>query len=456
MKYYASFRLRLIIAAFICAAVIPIYCQTKLQTRVIAANLNVPWEIIWGEDGNIWFTERDGSISYINPTNGQIREIAKFDDTHQQSESGMLGMAIDRDNGITHIYVVYNYRVSGQIMEKVVSFDYNGSGITDPKVLLQGIKGGSIHNGSRIWLAPDKTLYVTTGETGDGPLAQNRNSLNGKILRLKTDGTIPSDNPTPGSYIWTLGHRNGQGLVFAKGKLYESEHGPSNDDEINIIEKGRNYGWPNVEGYCNTSEEKAFCAANNVVEPIYTWTPTIAPSGLEYYDSDLIPEWRNCLLLATLKGSRIVALKLNDEGTAIENATEYFVGEFGRLRDLCIAPDGRVYVSTSNYDNNSNSNKIIEIKPENMNAPEPVKTPPPKKENTGSGFRVFPNPAVDYICVDNYMENISQEKIEIFDSIGGRIAPTFFSSNTIDLSGFAPGVYFISNGRAALPFAVIR
>src|SRR5690606_10773553 len=127
---------------------------------------------------------------------------------------------------------------------------------------------------------------------------------------------------------WTLGHRNPQGLVQVGDKIYSSEHGPNNDDEVNVIVKGRNYGWPNVEGFCDKPSEQTFCIANNVVEPLITWTPTIAPSGLTYYNADLIPQFKNSLLLLSLKGSRFIQLKLNSSGEKIEGTKEFFLNEF--------------------------------------------------------------------------------------------------------------------------------
>lgn len=189
--------------------------------------------------------------------------------------------------------------------------------------------------------------------------AQNTGSLSGKILRINLDGTLPSDNPLAGSPIWSLGHRNAQGLVFAKGRLYSAEHGNTTDDEVNIIQKGRNYGWPNVEGYCNNGSEPAFCSSNNVVEPIQAWSPTIAPSGLDYYNSTAIPQWRNSLLLAVLKDSELLQLKLNDAGDRVEAVNTYYKSTYGRLRDVCVAPDGKVYLITSNGAND----KLIVVAP---------------------------------------------------------------------------------------------
>ena len=173
---------------------------------------------------------------------------------------------------------------------------------------------------------------------------------------MNLDGSIPADNPDPSSPVWSIGHRNAQGLVFVGDSLFSSEHGPDTDDEINIIRRGGNYGWPDVRGICGAGEE-AFCNANNVVEPIMQWTPTIATCGLDYYNNDLIPQWKNSLLLSTLKDATLFQLRLNSTHSAIDSTAEFFENQFGRLRDLCVAPDGRVFISTSN----GTDDKIIEI-----------------------------------------------------------------------------------------------
>jgi len=200
-------------------------------------------------------------------------------------------------------------------------------------------------------ITPDLKLFITTGDASDQSRPQNLNSVNGKILRLNLDGTIPSDNPIPGSPVWSYGHRNAQGLVFANHIMYNSEHGPDTDDEINIIEKNRNYGWPNVRGFCDQSGEQNFCSSHNVKEPIKAWTPTAAVCGLDYYNSNLIPQWKNSLLCVALKNARLYQMKLNGSFNAITETNEFFTNVFGRLRDICTAPDGKVYFCTSNGGN---------------------------------------------------------------------------------------------------------
>jgi glucose/arabinose dehydrogenase len=220
------------------------------------------------------------------------------------------------------------------------------------------IGGDFIHNGSRLMIGPDMKLYVTTGDANlRFTLPQDPNSLNGKTLRVNLDGTIPSDNPH-GNAVWTIGHRNHQGLVYGNGRWYSSEHGETTNDEINILTRGGNFGWPFVEGFCDLAAEQLFCAANNVVQPIYAWTPTIAPSGMDYYNNNLIAQWKNSLLVAFLKGRRMIQMKLTDDGSAVEAVHEFFNNEFGRLRDIAISPDGKVYIST---DNGDHTDMIIEV-----------------------------------------------------------------------------------------------
>ncbi|HET9431717.1 MAG TPA: PQQ-dependent sugar dehydrogenase, partial [Chitinophagaceae bacterium] len=226
-----------------------------------------------------------------------------------------------------------------------------------PVILLDNIEAASIHDGSRLLIVGDK-LFISTGDASNQSLPQNTSTLNGKILRLNLDGSVPADNPVPGKPYWSFGHRNAQGLVFANNRLYSSEHGPNSDDELNIIEKGKNYGWPEVNGYCNENEEKNFCATNQVVEPILAWTPTIAACGMDYYNHALIPAWKNSLLLVALKNARLYQLKLTPDFSSVATTTEYFTRDYGRMRDVCISPGGKVYICTSNGYNND---KIIVI-----------------------------------------------------------------------------------------------
>jgi len=329
----------------------------EIRDSVIAGNLSHPWEILWGPDNHIWMTERGGKISRLNPLTGTITPVLIINEVESNGEGGMLGMALHPSFASTpQLFVVYNYDNGSGYKEKVVRYNYNGTTLTNPLIIIDNIQAAGIHNGSRLLIVGDK-LFISTGDASNQSHPQNVSSVNGKILRLNLDGTVPADNPVPGNSYWSFGHRNPQGLVSANNKLYSSEHGPSNDDEINIIEKGKNYGWPNVHGFCDEPGERDFCNDHQAVEPIKVWTPTIATCGLDYYNSDLIPQWKNSLLLVALKNARLYQLKLNEAFSSVSVTNEYFAGKYGRMRDLCISPAGKVYICTSNGSND----KIIEV-----------------------------------------------------------------------------------------------
>lgn len=337
----------------------------NLHTRVLNNQLNFPWEILWGPDNFIWFTEREGRVKRMNPQTGETILVATISEVASTTNyNGLLGMAVHPQfSANPYVYLVYNYfGTNGDYLEKIVRYTYSGGTLIAPMVLVDGIVGkiggDFIHNGSRLVIGPDMKLYATTGDANlRFDLPQNPTSFNGKVLRVNLDGSIPADNPY-GNAVWTVGHRNAQGLVFALGRLYSSEHGETTNDEINIIERGRNYGWPFVEGFCDLPAEQSFCSDNNVKEPIYAWTPTVAPSGTEFYDSNHISQWKRSLLVTFLKDQKLRQIKLNAAGTAVESVNEYFVGEYGRLRDVAISPDGKVYLCT---DNGNNSDMIIEV-----------------------------------------------------------------------------------------------
>ncbi|HEY6977367.1 MAG TPA: PQQ-dependent sugar dehydrogenase [Chitinophagaceae bacterium] len=334
---------------------------TGAVIRIVKKGLNYPWEIIWGKDNRIWMTERDGKISSIDPSNGNTIFSFTISEVEARNEGGLLGMALHPDfqhNGL--LYVVYNYNNHNKHFEKLVCYTYANNTLSHPVVLLDGIVGSTNHNGSRLWITNDANpkIFLTTGDSFNSDLSQPTNTLNGKILRVNLDGSIPSDNPFPNNPVWTYGHRNPQGLVVVNDIIYASEHGPDIEDEVNIIEKGRNYGWPNVEGPCN-GDEISFCKSHNVKEPIWSsGDNTLAVCGLDYYNNDRIPQWKNSLIMMTLKNSSIRQLQLSDNGRSIVDSKTYFENKWGRLRDICISQDGKVYVCTSNGGNND---MIIEI-----------------------------------------------------------------------------------------------
>ncbi len=333
-------------------------------TRTLVTGLSVPWEILWGPDDFIWMSERGGRVSRVNPQNGERQTLLEIADTYQQGESGLLGMVLHPDFATQpFVYLVYTYSGNGGIRERLVRYRYNGSGLTDAQILLDDIPGNTYHDGSRLLITPDRYLLMSTGDAGNTNFSQDLSSLAGKILRLNLDGSIPADNPFPDSYVWSYGHRNAQGLVVhPNGRIYSSEHGPNSDDEINIITRGGNYGWPVVLGPVDSPNEQPFAQTNNVTGSILDWSPTIAPSDLVYYTSTAIPQWQNRLLMTVLKDQMLVAVALSEDGTQVTGQQRYFAGQFGRLRDICVSPDGRVFLATNgNATSSRGEHRIIEI-----------------------------------------------------------------------------------------------
>jgi len=337
--------------------------ELDIDHEILLENLHQPWEIIWGPDNQIWMSERGGLISRVNPFTKKKVDILKIGEVIPRGEGGLLGMALHPEfNTSPFVFVAYNYNSRHGYREKIVRFRFDGRTLVEPVMLLSEIDAAGIHNGCRLTISRDKKLFISTGDAANTSLPQNTRNLNGKILRINLDGSIPADNPKPGNAIWSYGHRNPQGLVFVHNKLFSSEHGPNSDDEINIIEKDRNYGWPRVKGTCEGAE-RSFCTANDIMEPIKSWTPTIAVCGMDYYDSKAIPGWKNSLLLTTLKQSQLLQLKLNEDQSRILETNIYLDDKYGRLRDVCISNVGVVYVCTGN----GNNDKIVMITQKNKN-----------------------------------------------------------------------------------------
>jgi len=324
----------------------------SFTVTTVVTGLSTPWDLVWGPDGMIWVSERGGRISRVDPVTKQ-RTTAGTLPVREYGESGLMGIALHPDFAREpYVYAMHSYAGEGSPLNRLVRMRWDGQKLGEPTVLLAGILGASIHNGSRLAFGPDKMLYVTTGDAGSAGHAQDRTSLNGKILRLTPEGRAAPGNPF-GDMIWSTGHRNPQGIVFhpATGTLYETEHGPGDNDEINIIEKGKNYGWPNVHGQCDDDigSERAFCGSQDVAEPLTTWTPTIAPAGADFYMSDRIAGWKGSLLFTALSGA-LYRATLSPDGRRIASMEKLLVGQYGRLRDVLVAPNGDVYVATSNRD----------------------------------------------------------------------------------------------------------
>jgi glucose/arabinose dehydrogenase len=332
--------------------------NTTVGIQSVANNLNVPWQIAWGADQQIWYTEQSGSISKVNPETGKTKRLLVLNDVFRDRTSGLLGMTLHPDMK-AHPYVFINY--SGYSKDKskvskVVRYTYNAEKDTllSPVVFLE-YPAWTSHFGARIVIAPDGKVMISTGDGAQHDNAQNVQSPNGKVLRYNLDGSIPTDNPFKVNPVWAWGLRNPQGLVYGNGKLYCSDHGDATDDEVNLIHKGANYGWPFVEGFVDTDKEKLFAKDSIVTAPLKSWTPTIAPAGMAYYSSDKIPELKGNLLLTTLKGNSLRALALDANGEQLVEDVNYFEKVFGRVRSVCVSPAGDVYIATSNRDWNPNA-----------------------------------------------------------------------------------------------------
>jgi glucose/arabinose dehydrogenase len=406
--------------------------STIIQQTVVATNLNVPWDMVYGQDGWIWITELGGNIKRMNPTTYEMQQIFTIPDVALFGFSvGLHSMVLD-PNFVTSPFLYVHY-ANTTTTSKIVRYEYDAINNTliNPTIILGNIPAGVSHNGSRMVILDDK-LFITLGDTYSTPaLAQNLNSINGKVLRMNLDGSIPSDNPMPGKYIWSFGHRNPQGLCYANGKMYSSEHGTGANDEINIIEVNRNYGWSTVEGVCNTAAEITFCTANNVKEPIWSWSPSIAPCGLDYYQNSAIPEWNNSLLLAVLKDKKLIQLKLNDEGTQIVQQNFLITNTYGRLRDVLVIPDGRVFICTSNRDYTgtpiATDDRIIELKNNALNVP----------NYSDISSSVYPVPSDAILNIET---ELKVGFVTIFNSEGKEVYSNKFSKQ-VDVSKLASGMY---------------
>lgn len=319
--------------------------------EVVAEGLNIPWELVFLPTGEMLVTERPGRLLKI----GQGKTTITIEGVVHVGEGGLLGLALHPDflqNNFLYLYLTTN---SGdRLTNRVEKYTLFENELRNRTVILENIPGAQFHDGGRIVFGPDKKLYITTGDAGIEDNAQNKSSLAGKILRLNDDGSIPKDNPF-NTAVWSYGHRNPQGLAWdADGKMWATEHGrsglTSGFDEVNLIERGKNYGWPVIQGDESTVGMETPKAHSGAQE---TW----APSGASIIG--------NILLFTGLRGESLYQAKIN--GTNIENISRLFKNQFGRLRTIVKGPDGQLYLVTNNRDGRgtikSGDDKIIKIDP---------------------------------------------------------------------------------------------
>lgn len=472
------------------AASVPLLVTTLTATaptetftqRTILANQRMPHDLVYGPDNNIWFTERfAGKVSFVNPVTKVKTTVLTLGSAMVQvgGQDGLMGLALhpEFNTGKPFVYISYTYQSLSITVRKtrIERYTYNSTTqvLETPVTVLQDIPGSNDHNSARIAIGPDLKLYYSVGDMGAGQFdninrvsnAQNQNIYEGKILRLNTEADglgsfIPTDNPFANA-VYTLGHRNPQGLVWGKVNgvdiLYSDEHGPYSDDEINIIQVGRNYGWPNVVGWCDGNyngrttggytivSEQANCVSLNAKEPLRSlfpstnpptggnnmlW-PSVAPSGSDFYGSTGITGWQNSLLVTNLKKGTVSRYQLSNDGQSIISDTiDYFRG-LGRFRDIVVSPDGlKIYVACDSSGSTSGPTGGVTTTPANPGsileftyvppAPfAPAYTNKIKEELKDISIDVYPNPASSYFIVYNY-KDAGSRIIELAD-LSGRI-----------------------------------
>jgi glucose/arabinose dehydrogenase len=475
------------------------------MTQIGSNNLlDTPWDLQFGPDGYLWITEKhNGVVLRVNPENGTRDELIKLADLSSSGgQDGLLGFAFhkDFDSGSPYIYLSYTHSVSGSRKQQIVRYTYAADGedgsLSSPMVLIDGLPSSNDHQSGRLVYGPDDRLYYTIGDQGvkDCPtnLAQflptqnevdqkNWSKYPGSVLRLELDGSIPADNPVLDgvrSHIFSYGHRNAQGLVFgSNGILYSDEHGPSSDDEINIIESGKNYGWPFVAGIRdNKMYDSDGCLTNETSfdEPNYqdpllsmflpdayrspsctdSWMcrPNIAPSSIEIYDLDVIPGWKNALLVTSLKKGRLYKVQLDESGTAVVGEPEELFYTSNRYRDIAIDPDGKsIYLITDNGGKTADASGMNISR--NMKNPGAILKFTYQEEEVTSvatastiKFNVWPNPVSSSLFIELENTNELQISIELVNtmgqvssSYGGLVAGV----NEINLNDLAAGIYIL-------------
>jgi len=326
---------RSLTAALLLVLTVATTAPSQPRVEIVAGGLEVPWALAFAPDGRLFVTERPGRIRLVKNGRLEAEPIATLP-VAAAGEGGLMGLALDPAFAETgHLYTCYTAAKGRRLVNRVVRLTLRGGSAGGERVLLDDIPGAGIHDGCRVKFGPDGRLYVTTGDAAEPRLAQRRDSLAGKILRVNPDGTVPEDNPFPGSPVFSLGHRNPQGLAWdPSGRLFAAEHGPSGHDEINHILAGRNYGWPEVRGQGGDTR---------YVEPLLESTQdTWAPSGIAFLGGDLF--------VAGLRGQRLLRVSLAPDLSRVVRVATLLSGTHGRLRDVVVGPDGVLYVTTSNRD----------------------------------------------------------------------------------------------------------
>ncbi|PZE64954.1 PQQ-dependent sugar dehydrogenase [Curtobacterium sp. MCPF17_018] len=314
------------------------------DTTDVVTGLEAPWSVVLtGDDGDALVSERDSARVLELRSDGTTREVGTVDGVSHGGEGGLLGLALHDDD-----LFVYSTTDDGNRIQRYELTGSAGSwGLGDATTVIDGLPKNTFHDGGRIAFGPDDMLYASVGDAGASTDAQDEDSLAGKILRLTPDGDVPADNPIDGSPVWSLGHRNVQGMGWSSdGTMFASEFGENTHDELNVIEPGADYGWPEVEG--TGGEDRGF------VDPVQQWsTDEASPSGLAVVD--------DTVFVGNLRGEVLRAIPADDPGTA----TEYFAGDFGRIRTVVEGPSDTLWFVTNNTDGrgtpSSGDDRIVSV-----------------------------------------------------------------------------------------------
>ena len=317
----------------------------RFRVEVVATDLEIPWSLAFAPDGRLFFTERSGRVRIIENGSLLAEPALTLNDVFAHSEAGLLGLALHPhfdENG--HVYLVYTVDRPGQTpLNRVMRYRELAGSLAEGVVIFDAPLGNTLHDGARLRFGPDGKLYLTMGDALDLSLPQDLASSNGKIFRLEDDGRTPADNPF-GSPVYSYGHRNPQGLDWhpITGDLWGTEHGATGNDEINLIQPGRNYGWPVIQGAQTMPGMEA---------PVRFFTPAVAPSGASFYSGSAFPAFEQNFFFATLAGNHLRRVTLDPQNPRrILGDEAILIGRFGRIRDVVPGPDGALYFSTSNRD----------------------------------------------------------------------------------------------------------
>jgi glucose/arabinose dehydrogenase len=345
--------------------------DVKFRVETFASGLEVPWGFAWLPNGDMLVTERRGRVRIIEKGKLIAEPVFTVPDVEPSSESGLMDISIHPEFVKNNfVYLAYAYRVDGK-RDKVVRYKLDANKLVEPRIIIEDMPSAANHAGMRARFGPDKKLYITVGDATDWNLAQDNMSLAGKTLRLNDDGSIPTDNPFVGragfrGEIFSTGHRNAQGLAWQPGTglMFQTEHGPSSfegrgggADEVNIVERGKNYGWPTIWGTKTQAGLEA---------PLLEYSPACAPASGMFYDGSVFPAFKGNFFFGCLRGTRIIRVVL--DGRKVVSQENLLSGTFGRIREIGEGPDGYIYFSTSNRDGRGSpakdDDRIMRIVPE--------------------------------------------------------------------------------------------